>query len=163
LSNDWSPNYTTLLQSFTPDSVYIDPAWDQGRIADVLIGYVDTAFRNKVQCLLEANTARRLSLAYEVVVSERRHAQWTLELQERSIMAIKDQHRELFLREQLRAILEELGESVQITLHNPVFRGRGFKTAPDLAFVLMPFDEKFRAVFDNIVKPVVERFQLRCV
>jgi len=160
------PTATSALRALyltTAAGVHIDPSWDNERLADAVMMSVETARKNKIESLLERSSVKRLAHAYGMLVAERRHAEWNAELKERVTVAIKDQHRELFLREQLRIILEELGESVAITLHNPVFRGRGFAADATLAFVLMPFATRFRPVFDELVKPVAERFQLRCV
>ena len=45
---------------------------------------------------------------------------------------------------------------------NPVFTGRGFAVEPDLCFVLMPFREELRPVYDDHIRKTVEELGLRC-
>lgn len=67
------------------------------------------------------------------------------------------------LAEQLKIILEELGDSAPISLYNPIFQGRGFRQNDKLTCVLMPFSEGFRPIYTDIIKPVVEQFGITCV
>ncbi len=49
-------------------------------------------------------------------------------------------------------------------LFNPIFSGLDFQVEDDLCFVLMPFgSESLEAVYQDFVKPTVERAGLRCV
>jgi Lon protease-like protein len=159
--SDWT--YWNLGTALTSADVFIGDTCGPGQVADILTVCADIPRADKLRCLLEANTAQRLRATYDSIVATRRRIQWDRELQTKVTLAVKDQHRELFLREKLRVVLDELGESALVVLHNPVFRGRGFKRDESLAFVLMPFTDRFRPVFENIVKPVIERFGLRGV
>lgn len=136
---------------------------DPGKLADYVVGKSSTSFENQVACLLELNPDKRLKLAYKILVEEGQRAQLESEINERVTAAIRDEHRDLFLRGQLKIILEELGDDAPISLYNPIFRGRNFKVNPELAFVLMPFADKFDPIYSEIVKPVVEQFGLTCV
>ena len=40
---------------------------------------------------------------------------------------------------------------------NPIFHGRNFEIENDLCFVLMPFHEPFDAIYDEHIKPVLEK------
>lgn len=45
---------------------------------------------------------------------------------------------------------------------NPVFTRRNFAVEPDLCFVLMPFRDELRPVYEDHVKRTVEQLGLRC-
>ena len=45
---------------------------------------------------------------------------------------------------------------------NPIFTGRKFSIENDLCFVLMPFRDDLRSVYDDHIKKVVEALGLRC-
>lgn len=136
---------------------------EPGQLADILVQRSRTTFENELACLIELNPHKRLKLAYEIVIKEGQQAQLESEINEQVTQAIKDEHRELFLRGQLKVILEELGENAPLSLHNPIFRGKSFKVDPTLAFVLMPFAEEFRPIYIEIIKPIVEGFGLTCI
>jgi len=148
-----------LSSSLDPTPYDTEP----GRLADFLVQRSATSFDNQVACLLELNPRKRLKLAYEVLVKEGQQAKLESEINEQVTMAIKDAHREIFLRGQLKIILEQLGENAPLSLYNPIFRGKSFKINPKLSFVLMPFAEEFRPIYNEIIKPVVERFGLTCI
>jgi|GEM_PF-3716417 len=122
---------------------------------------VDSA--TSIAILLEPSLNRQIAIALERLPLQALKAEWRRELMTKTTDAISKEHRRLFLNEQLRQIMDELGESISITGSNPVFRGHGFKVNSELGFVLMPFDPIFKPVFTEIVKPVVEGFGLRCV
>jgi ATP-dependent protease La (LON) substrate-binding domain len=134
-----------------------------GGLADFLIKSIRPDYDTQLTFLLELNPRKRLKRAYEVLVREGQQAQLESEINEQVTQSIKDEHRQLFLRAQLKTILEELGENAPVGLHDPIFRGKSFKVVPDLSFVLMPFAEMFRPIYDEIVKPVVEQFGLKCI
>jgi hypothetical protein len=136
---------------------------EAGILADFLVTRSGTNFENKLACLLELNPHKRLKLAYEILVKEGQQAQLENEINEEVTKAIKDEHREIYLRGQLKIILEQLGEGAPLSLYNPIFRGKSFKANPKLSFVLMPFAEEFRPIYNEIIKPVVERFGLTCI
>lgn len=136
---------------------------EPGSLADILVQRSGTKYDNQLACLLELSPRKRLKLAYEILVKEGQQAQLESEINEQVTIAIKDEHREIFLRGQLKIILEELGENAPLSLYNPIFRGKSFKVDPKLSFVLMPFAERFRPIYNEIIKPVVEQFGLTCV
>jgi hypothetical protein len=45
----------------------------------------------------------------------------------------------------------------------PIWRGRSFSVDQELCFVLMPLKEPFNTVFQDHIKPTVERLRLRCI
>lgn len=159
----------SVLSRYKPELKLDDPMFPipydaaPGDLADTLVCRSGGKYENLLPCLLELNPRRRLRLAYEVLIKGGQQAQLESEINERATQAIKDEHRQIFLRGQLKAILEELGENAPLGLHNPIFRGKSFKVDPKLSFVLMPFAEEFRPIYDEIVKPVVEQFGLNCV
>lgn len=64
-----------------------------------------------------------------------------------------------------RVLLSDLEDDLQrrrIVQINPVFTGRSFAVEPDLCFVLMPFRDDLRPVYDDHVKRTVEGLGLRC-
>ena len=66
--------------------------------------------------------------------------------------------------EQLLDKTSELAERESQLLFNPIFSGRGFHVEDDLCFVLMPFGpEDLQVVYQDFVKPTIERAGLRCV
>ena len=59
--------------------------------------------------------------------------------------------------------LAELERQSRIVRINPIFRGREFLIDEGLVFVLAPFEEPFNTVYEDHIKPSVERFGgLRC-
>lgn len=136
---------------------------DPGLLADSLIQRLETEFSNQVKCLLELNPRKRLKFAYEVLIKEAYSAELESKINEQVTLEIKDAHKEIFLRGQLKVILEQLGENAPLSLYNPIFRGRNFKVNPKSLFVLMPFKEEFRPIYSEIIKPVAEQFGLDCV
>jgi len=56
-----------------------------------------------------------------------------------------------------------MGDTAPVSLVKPVFRGRGFRENNKLVFVLMPFEEKFRPIYTEIIRPTVEKLDLKCV
>lgn len=157
-----------LIISYNPESALktsgpIPYDAEPGALADVLVQRSATAFENQLACLYELDSRKRLKLAYEILVKEGLQAQLESEINEQVTAAIKDEHRQIFLRGQLKVILDELGENSPLSLYNPIFTGKSFKVNPRLLFVLMPFAEEFRPIYDEIIKPVVEQFGLMCV
>jgi ATP-dependent Lon protease len=143
------------LIKYKPE-IHLQPALipydnDSGHLADWLVLLSDTKFENQLACLLELNCRKRLHLAYEVIVKDGYEAQLETEISEQVAVNIKDAHREIFLRGQLKVILEQLGESAPINLQDSIFRGQRFKVDPGLLFVLMPFADEFRPIFSEII------------
>ena len=160
----------SLLKKYRPekDIVHSIPSPlpfenEPGKLADYLVAVSTRNFENGLACLLELNPDKRLTLAYKILVEEAHRAQLESEINERVTAAIRDEHKGVFLRGQLKIILEELGEDAPLSLYNPVFRGRNFKVNPELTFVLMPFAERFDPIYSEIIKPVVEQFGLMCI
>lgn len=57
---------------------------------------------------------------------------------------------------------EEELKRQRIVQINPLFTGRNFLVEPDLCFVLMPFRDDLRPVYDDHIRPVIEGLSLRC-
>src|SRR4029079_13959775 len=127
----------SLLKKYRPekDIVHSIPSPlhfenEPGKLADYLVAVSTRNFENGLACLLELNPDKRSTLAYKILVEEAHRAQLESEINERVTAAIRDEHKGVFLRGQLKIILEELGEDAPLSLYNPVFRGRNFKVNP---------------------------------
>jgi len=62
------------------------------------------------------------------------------------------------LSEELRAYRKERVIEVE-----PIWRGRGFSVDQKLCFVLIPFRDPFNIIFQDHLKPTVERLGLKCI
>jgi hypothetical protein len=158
----------SLLLKYKPDLPLRPPVTipfdaSPGALADFLLPRISGNYENQLVGLLELDPRRRLKFAYEVLVKEGETAKLESEINDQVTAAIKDEHREIYLRGRLKVILEQLGENAPLSLYNPIFRGKSFKPNPNLVFVLMPFAEEFRPIYNEIIKPVVERFGLTSI
>ncbi|HEY2361890.1 MAG TPA: Hsp70 family protein [Candidatus Angelobacter sp.] len=57
---------------------------------------------------------------------------------------------------------EDLAPSAPQHPLGKIFGGGSFTLEPQLCFVLMPFDAKFQAVYEDHIRPTIERAGLRC-
>jgi hypothetical protein len=57
---------------------------------------------------------------------------------------------------------QELASSSRTQALGKIFGGGTFTLNPQLCFVLMPFAEKFQPIYDDHIRPTVERTGLRC-
>ncbi len=99
-------------ENLTPDiisSAY--KATSAGRLSDLIAGNVIYEMDDRVMLLRELNVFRRLELLCVILAKETEIMILDEELQEKVNAAMDKNHREYYLREEIRAINEELGES----------------------------------------------------
>jgi ATP-dependent Lon protease len=136
---------------------------DPGALADAVAHRLPLKQGQKLGLLEERDKSVRLSMLKRILEQEIDNRSLERDLNERVRRATKAQHREIFMREQLKQVLQELGEGAPLALHNPIFKGRGFRLDQKLAFVLMPFSSAFRPIYDEIIKPALETQGMRSV
>ncbi len=86
---------------------------DPGRLADMVATNLDIDVSEKQQVLETLNTRKRLELLSEIVVRELGVVELGEKLQSRVRKAIDKDQREYYLRQQLKAIQRELGDTDQ--------------------------------------------------
>lgn len=136
---------------------------DQGQLADAVADRLPLSHQAKLAVLETIDKGDRLRRLLSLLTQERDNRDFKRELDAQVRDATKERHRSIFLEEQLRVVLRELGEGAPLALYNPIFSGRGFKPDRSLVFVLMPFHDGFRPIYDNVIKPTIESFGLRTV
>ncbi|MCF6228178.1 MAG: endopeptidase La, partial [Planctomycetes bacterium] len=82
-----------------------------GRFADLLATYLSLSFGTKAQILCELDCRKRLKLVSELIDTEVQRSAVDNQVQARTQVAIEKSQREYFLRQQLKAIRAELGDS----------------------------------------------------
>ncbi|MDC1142656.1 endopeptidase La [Planctomycetota bacterium] len=82
-----------------------------GRFADLLATYLSLPFGVKAQILRELNCHKRLTLVSKLIDTEVQRSAVDNQVQARTQVAIEKSQREYFLRQQLKAIRAELGDS----------------------------------------------------
>ncbi|MHC4840652.1 MAG: endopeptidase La [Planctomycetota bacterium] len=82
-----------------------------GRFADLLATYLSLPFGTKAQVLCELDCRKRLKLVSELIDTEVQRSAVDNQVQARTQVAIEKSQREYFLRQQLKAIRAELGDS----------------------------------------------------
>ncbi len=79
-----------------------------------------------------------------------------------SMPSTSPQHRASFAKRKPADLQLQLTPNQPAHVMGRIFGGTSFTLDPQLCFVLMPFDEKFQALYDDHIKPSVERAGLRC-
>lgn len=133
-----------------------------GVFADSIANYCDFSREEKMFCLRKIKIEERLDFVYETLLKKVRKTEMILNAEKRAQEKFESEYKKIFLQEQLREILKEMGNTAPMSLVNPIFRGRGFREDNKLVFVLMPFEEKFGPIYAEIIKPTVEMVDLRC-
>ena len=64
-------------------------------------------------------------------------------------------------RQLFEAHLENELQRQRLVQINPIFSGRGFTVDPTLCFVLMPFRDELRPVYEDHIKKIVEEFGMQ--
>ncbi len=64
------------------------------------------------------------------------------------------------LKEKWDGVLDILDDMIR--REHEIFRERDFLPDPELCFVLMPFDRKYRSLYTQVIKPTVRRMGLKC-
>lgn len=83
---------------------------DCGFVADTIAQNSGIDYRDKAKLLCQLNPLRRLESAIEVLQQELETLQLESEIQDKTRALMDQQHRDYYLREQMKAIREELGE-----------------------------------------------------
>jgi hypothetical protein len=136
---------------------------DPGALADSIAARIKLPHSKKLELLEQRDKSQRLIDLNKAIDQQLNNLQFEREINEKVRQATKKEHREIFLREQLKQVLTEIGDAAPLALYNPIFQGRGFAANPALVFVLMPFHERFRPIYDEVIKPVVKAGGLQCV
>lgn len=63
----------------------------------------------------------------------------------------------------LKPTKEDVEKKNRIVKVNPIFNGRNFLKDDNLCFVLMPFSEPYNSIYENIIKPTVEKEGFQCL
>jgi ATP-dependent Lon protease len=84
---------------------------DPGGIADIATSFVNVSIAEKQQVLEEFNVQRRLEKTHLILTKLSQQLEWTNKIQSEVQAEINKNQREYYLREQLKAIKKELGES----------------------------------------------------
>ena len=88
---------------------------DCGFIADTIAQNSGIAYPDKAKLLCQLNPVRRLELALKLLQQEMQMLRIETDIQERTRAHIDQDQRDYYLREQMKAIREELGESDDIS------------------------------------------------
>jgi Lon protease-like protein len=131
--------------------------------ADSIANSSDFTLEERIKCLNEFDVNERLNIVHQILFKKGKKKELIAKAEIEARNKFNTEYNELLLQEQLRIILNELGSSTPLSLYNPVFKGRGFKQNNKLVFALMPFSEKFRPIYTEIIKPTVEILDLKSV
>ena len=88
---------------------------DCGYIADTIAQNSGIDYRDKAKLLCQLNPVRRLEAALQLLRQEVQMIQLESDIQEKTKAQIDQDQRDYYLREQMKAIREELGESNEIS------------------------------------------------
>ena len=83
---------------------------EPGFIADTIGQFVGLDYPDKIRLLLQLNPARRLDLAVKLLAQEIETVAIELDIQSKARASMDQGQRDYYLREQMKAIREELGE-----------------------------------------------------
>ena len=83
---------------------------DCGFVADTIAQNSGIDYREKAKLLCQMNPLRRLESAIEMLQQELETLQLESEIQDKTRVLMDQEHRDYYLREQIKAIREELGE-----------------------------------------------------
>ncbi len=83
---------------------------DCGFVADTIAQNSGIDYRDKAKLLCQMNPLRRLESAIEMLQQELETLQLESEIQDKTRVLMDQEHRDYYLREQIKAIREELGE-----------------------------------------------------
>ena len=85
-------------------------AEDPGFVADTIAQFVNFDYRDKIKLLMQAHPGRRLDLAVKLLAQEIDTMAIELDIQSKARANMDQSQRDYYLREQMKAIREELGE-----------------------------------------------------
>lgn len=87
---------------------------DISRVADMIIGYLPLALAEKEVLLETADLEIRLKQLYEILVREQEIAELAKNISDQVHQQVEQNQKEYYLREQIKAISKELGESEDV-------------------------------------------------
>lgn len=107
-------NHIKLLPKMSPEIIAsVGAITDPGMLADFIASNVLFDFRDKQRVLEEIDPFRRLETLVELLNSESKILEFKNELHSKVRERLEDNQREYFLKEQMKVIREELGDSAE--------------------------------------------------
>lgn len=92
----------------------VDSVKDPGRMADMIMTHMDVKIEDKQQIMATFDPARRLEVLCEILTREIQILKMENDITARVKSAINQNQREYYLREQMKAIQEELGNDEDV-------------------------------------------------
>lgn len=106
---------TSLGKAIAPElASLISTIDDPGRISDIIVSNLDTKIENAQQVLEELNYEKRLELVSEIIKKELEVLEVQYDISKQAKTEIDKVQREYLLRQQLKAIQQELGEGNEL-------------------------------------------------
>ena len=146
--------------------VSVQAITDPGMLADFIASNVLFDYRDKQQVLEETDPFRRLETLIQLLENESRVLEFKKELHEKVRERIDENQREYFLKEQLKVIREELGDTAQdqeedelvLRIRNSAFSDEAKeKLLKDFdRMTKMPFGSSENSVLRNYLDTVLE-------
>lgn len=160
-------DHIKLLPKISPEIVVsVQAITDPGMLADFIASNVLFDYRDKQQVLEETDPFRRLETLIQLLENESRVLEFKKELHEKVRERIDENQREYFLKEQLKVIREELGDTAQdqeedelvLRIRNSAFSDEAKeKLLKDFdRMTKMPFGSSENSVLRNYLDTVLE-------
>ena len=160
-------DHIKLLPKISPEIVVsVQAITDPGMLADFIASNVLFDYRDKQQVLEETDPFRRLETLIQLLENESRVLEFKKELHEKVRERIDENQREYFLKEQLKVIREELGDTAQdqeedelvLRIRNSAFSDEAKeKLMKDFdRMTKMPFGSSENSVLRNYLDTVLE-------
>ena len=160
-------DHIKLLPKISPEIVVsVQAITDPGILADFIASNVLFDYRDKQQVLEETDPFRRLETLIQLLENESRVLEFKKELHEKVRERIDENQREYFLKEQLKVIREELGDTAQdqeedelvLRIRNSAFSDEAKeKLLKDFdRMTKMPFGSSENSVLRNYLDTVLE-------
>ena len=160
-------DHIKLLPKISPEIVVsVQAITDPGMLADFVASNVLFDYRDKQQVLEETDPFRRLETLIQLLENESRVLEFKKELHEKVRERIDENQREYFLKEQLKVIREELGDTAQdqeedelvLRIRNSAFSDEAKeKLLKDFdRMTKMPFGSSENSVLRNYLDTVLE-------
>lgn len=87
---------------------------DFNRLADMMTGYLPISLEEKERILETANVTERMRFLYEILMREQEIASVARKISEQVHEAVEQNQKEYYLREQIKVISKELGDSEDV-------------------------------------------------
>ena len=160
-------DHIKLLPKISPEIVVsVQAITDPGMLADFIASNVLFDYHDKQQVLEETDPFRRLETLIQLLENESRVLEFKKELHEKVRERIDENQREYFLKEQLKVIREELGDTAQdqeedelvLRIRNSAFSDEAKeKLLKDFdRMTKMPFGSSENSVLRNYLDTVLE-------